>query len=60
MTISQGNHFMTQNTALKVHSAVNGKLIGYITSDDFKANKYMRATKDGTKIYVCEFIPVGK
>jgi len=55
MTIEDGDMFIESDVKVEVLNKKNDRLLGYITSEHFDANKYLR-TVEQQLIYVCPFI----
>ena len=55
MTIEDGDMFIESDTEVEVLNKKNDRYLGYITSEYFDANKYLR-TVEQQLIYVCPFI----
>jgi hypothetical protein len=55
MTIEDGDMFIDSGTTEEVLSKKNDRYLGYITSEYFDANKYIRTVEEQI-IYVCPFL----
>lgn len=56
MTIEDGDLFADSMTYLEVVDKYSGRYLGYITSEHFADNKYLRTVDGDQLIYVCSFL----